>query len=357
MLTGFVWDPLGAFFGKICDGSLWCLDAGVAAANRLPGSYFWLSGPDNWWIVGFLALLALVVVKPGWSWSRYGRLTMAWMVLGLAAAAANHQQPGHCQFTFLSVGHGTSVLIRTPDDKAILYDAGSLGSPVAGARSIAGALWAEGIMRLDAIVISHADIDHYNALPELLGQFRVRAVYVSPLMFREDIEPLRLLRRAIDASGAELREISAGDQFQIGAALTIHVLHPPRAGVRGNDNAQSIVLAVESLGRRVLLPGDLEGAGTDALLRQPSWDTDIALAPHHGSQRSDPPGFSGWSRPEYVVISGGHSSDSGGRVASAYKSAGARVFHTAHDGAVRFLLNADEISVSRWHNGSWQTPP
>ena len=40
-------------------------------------------------------------------------------------------------------------------------------------------------MRIDGLVISHADIDHYNAVPGLLERFRVGSVYVSPVMFSD----------------------------------------------------------------------------------------------------------------------------------------------------------------------------
>jgi competence protein ComEC len=275
------------------------------------------------------------------------------MTIGLAICLANRRIT-ELECTFLSVDHGTSVVLRTPEGHTILYDAGQLGSPTGAARSIAGALWAEGVMRLDAVIVSHADIDHYNALPELLEQFSVDTIYVSPLMFREDAEPLNILRAAIQRSGAELRELSAGDRLNFGQSTVISVLHPPAAGVPGSDNAQSLVVVVECRGRRVLLPGDLESPGTESLLVRPEVDCDVLLAPHHGSLRSNPPGISAWCRPEWVVISGGHTSDAGGSVAGAYQATGARVFHTARDGAVRFVLSPHTITAARWSKSGWE---
>ena len=53
----------------------------------------------------------------------------------------------------------------------MLYDAGRFGSPVMGTHSIAGFLWSRGITHLDAVILSHADVDHYNALPGLIERF------------------------------------------------------------------------------------------------------------------------------------------------------------------------------------------
>ena len=46
---------------------------------------------------------------------------------------------------------------------------------------------ARGLTRLDALVISHADIDHFNAVPGLLENFPVGAIYLNPkfLDFRQ----------------------------------------------------------------------------------------------------------------------------------------------------------------------------
>lgn len=78
--------------------------------------------------------------------------------------------------------------------------------------------------------------------------------------------------------------------MKAGDGCRIEVLHPPRRGVLGSDNANSIVLDIEYQGRRVLLTGDLETPGLDDLLAEAPLDTDVLLAPHHGSAFSDPPG-------------------------------------------------------------------
>jgi hypothetical protein len=51
-----------------------------------------------------------------------------------------------------------------------------------------------------------------------------------------------------------------------------------------------------------------------------------------------PLGFPAFCTPEWDVISGGHGNDANEGVANIYRKAGATVFHTAHDGAVRFIL-------------------
>jgi competence protein ComEC len=354
LLAGWFVPPLAAVLGPVCDGALDWLERVVHWAEAVPAGHFWAPGPALWWVLGFYAgLLAAMVwgrplVRPRWQVA----VLAVWILVGLApplARAATRGETLRC--SFIAMGHGESILLEMPGGETLLYDAGSLGSPEYAVRTVAGFLWDRGILRLDGIVLSHADVDHYNAVPGLLERFRVGAVYVSPLMFDRfgasgpGGGPDEL-RRAIDAAGVPIREIWAGDRLRIGVGVTLDVLHPPREGVIASDNANSVTLAVEYAGRRILLPGDLESPGLEDVMSERPYDCDVLLAPHHGSRRSDPPGLAAWCTPEVVVISGG--SDADRLVRRTYEQAGARVFNTGQDGAVEVIFKNDRAQVRSW---------
>jgi competence protein ComEC len=138
--------------------------------------------------------------------------------------------------------------------------------------------------------------------------------------------------------------VRGGDRLRVGGGARIEVLHPARGGVLGSDNSNSIVLAIEHQGRRLLLTGDLESPGLDDVMAEEPYDCDVLLAPHHGSAQSDPPGFAEWSRPEWTIISGSHR-DSTDVVAGAYAARGGRVLHTAASGAVRVSIDQGRLAV------------
>ena len=246
---------------------------------------------------------------------------------------------------FVAVGHGTCILIELPDGRTLLYDAGQLGPSLTGVRTISAVLWHRGMIHLDAVIISHADADHYNALPGLLGRFSVGAVYVSPVMFDEDTPALAEVRRAIQESQVPLHLLRAGDRLDAGSVL-IEVLHPPGGGVPGSDNANSIVLALEYAGWFLLLPGDLETPGLEPLLEQPPLDCDLVMAPHHGSLRSSPRAFARWTTPEWLVISGDHLKPTVRETfVEAYRC---RVLDTASSGAVKIEIDESRFEVTSW---------
>jgi competence protein ComEC len=354
LTLGWFIPAVGSLCGVACDLSLGGLESVVAWAEALPAGHFWAPGPAWWWVLVFyLALLTAMIAGRALAPRRRQLAALsAWILVGLAPPLVRALSRDGLECSFVAVGHGACVVLEAPTGETLVYDAGALGSPEIATQSIASYLWHRGIMRIDGLVISHADIDHYNAVPGLLERFRVGTVYVSPLMFdgfgeTGNQDGPEVLRAAIRAAGAPIREIWAGDKLQVGPEVTLHVLHPPRNGVIGSDNANSITLAAEYRGRRVLLPGDLESPGLDDVMAELPYDCDVLLAPHHGSRQSDPPGFAAWSTPEWVIISGAHSNETE-PVAATYRRAGADVLQTNQRGAVRVSLQPGSSSLDTW---------
>jgi competence protein ComEC len=360
LACGWVLPFVAVFFGLVCGVALDWLVRVVEWAEAVPGGHFWAPGPAVWWLVVFyLGLLAVMLWGGAMLWGRAALsrrwqvgIACAWIIVGLVPPLVRSATCGdELRCTFLSVGHGACVVLELPTGETLLYDAGSLGPPEFATQSIAGYLWERGVMRIDGIVLSHADVDHYNAVPGLLERFNVGTIYASPQMFdwygaTGPSEAPQVLKTAIDTAEVPVREIWSGDRLRVGE-VSIAVLHPTREGVVGSDNANSLVLSIEYAGRRVLLPGDLETPGLEDVIAELPVDCDVVMAPHHGSQRSDPPGFAAWSTPEWVVISGGADADPS--VAATYSATGGKVLNTGKLGAVELSISRPGVAAATFY--------
>ena len=98
-------------------------------------------------------------------------------------------------------------------------------------------------------------------------------------------------------------------------------------------------------GRTLLLPGDLEAQGLEDVMSEMPRDSDLVMAPHHGSLRSSPKEFSQWCSPEFVVISGGRD-DKHQNLINAFAGETREVFHTAYDGAITITIGEDLFDVT-----------
>ncbi|MEN6451359.1 MAG: ComEC/Rec2 family competence protein [Thermoguttaceae bacterium] len=342
--------PLGHLCGGLCNLNFGLLEGCVTVARRIPCGHFWLPGPADWWLWGFYGGLAILAAFPRLRPPRRWRLALvaAWITVGVCASNWRHD-PNRLECTFLSMGHGCAVLLELPSGQTLLYDAGQSGAPKAGSRAVSGFLWSRGIMHLDAVVLSHPDLDHYNAVPELLERFSVGVVYVSPMMFEKQNQSMAALRAAIERHGVPIRTVRGGDRLRGGERCRLEVLHPPRRpslpDMMASDNSNSLVLAVEAFGRRVLLAGDLESPGLDDVLAEEPERCDVLLAPHHGSRRSNSPKLAAWCRPRWVVLSGDGRSALP-EIEATFRAVGSQVFHTHLGGAIQVRITGDDAKVT-----------
>ncbi len=347
---GYLFPPLASVLGTTCSGGLQVIDSCVKAGANFPGGRFWVAGPTEAWLAVFYLAIAAAIFLPRWAPPMRWRAALfgAWCGLGLFGSLGA-QSPAHAlRCTFIAVGHGGAELLELPDGKTLLYDAGRLGSPAGGAQSISNFLWSRGLTHVDAILLSHADTDHYNALPELLERFSVGTVYVSPVMFLQKSRALAALHESIERSGTKLAILYAGDRLSAADGVKIDVLHPPPQGLPASDNANCLVLGIEYSGRRILLTGDLEPPGMQMVMNEFPFRADVLLAPHHGSGNSDPISFGQWCAPKYVVISG--SIDDGKVARTAYEAGGAKVLNTADCGAVTVSIDSNRLVVNSFRN-------
>lgn len=241
---------------------------------------------------------------------------------------------GHASVTVLDVGQGLAVLVQD-GGAALLVDAG----PPDG--SVMAALGRAGVSRLDAIVISHGDLDHTGGLERLRGRLRVGGVYAEE-------STLPTLGERFD----DLLPIDIGDRIAVGR-VTVEVLAPPVA-TRGRqlatDNEGSLVLMVSIGERRVLVTGDIE-AGGEAWLVASGLDVraDVLVVPHHGSNSSSTAPFIRAVSPAVAVIPVGTNpyGHPHPEVLERYAAGAAvEVYRTDEDGAVTIRSDGERMWVS-----------
>lgn len=370
---------VAALCGGVCDLLLAAVAGLVSVAAAVPGGHAWVVSPPDWWIGGWYLLVAgVVLVMPAASLVKlrtWTAVAAGWLAIGLAAATAGwlwSPGPVPLRMVVAAMGHGCGIVVRTPGGRCLVYDAGRLGAPAAARRSLAAVLWSEGVSRIDTLVISHADADHFNAVPELLARFTIGELVVSPHFLATPSPAVRDLLAHAASWRIPVRTVEAGDGFAADPWCRVRVLHPDATGSRpraadgpptladgppATDNETSIVLGVEAAGRRVLLTGDLEGAALAAFVARGPDGCDVLVAPHHGTRTSLPPDIARETAPEIVLVSG-----VGGpawpEVHDAYATAaGGRrptVLKTGGDGAVAVTMSAATITAAQFSQGRWQ---
>lgn len=294
-------------------------------------------------VLHYAAILLLAGRRP-----RLAAVAAAAALALFAAAARPGSPPPFPRIVVLDVGQGASALVRLPNGSTALVDAGSSSLGGIASRLVVPALRSQDLIRIDVLVLTHADSDHVNAAAELALLFPItRAVHPPGFAAsREGRRILAALRRAGTpalpvAKGAVLLEDPA-------SGSRLRVLHPPPFADPSlrSDNDTSIVLALEFAGSRFLLPGDIEEAGIDRVLRLPPGPAATGiLLPHHGAQAANLEDLLDALRPSFVVVS----ARAGFTPASVLELVAARGiarWATWEVGQVRILLDPKGASVA-----------
>ncbi len=349
LALGALWAPLGAMLGWACDQLLWMLDEIIAAAHVCPGSHFWTAGPGDWWLLGFYGALGVALAFPRLrpSPGRCAALAAIWLAVGMTAAAWPHAQSAGV----LVSRHGSRMRRRDPFP----------GREHAFVRCRQVFLAGVGhTVDLECPVVDGGTASrHGRSFPSRCGSFLRFAGYVgavrrgSGLRAPGHVSPPRAALQSLEESirrwGVPLCEVNAGDRLAMDEECRVEVIHPRPGELRG-DNANSLVLAVEYRDARILLPGDLEQAGIDAVMARDRWPCDVLLAPHHGSRNSYRPAIAAWCSPQWVVISGGRRYDLRPTVAG-YEGSGAHVLHSAQTVAVHVVIGPDGLEILTHRGG------
>jgi competence protein ComEC len=202
------------------------------------------------------------------------------MIALLAAAKWQNAHRDSLTLTCLDVGHGQAILARLPGRANVLFDAGSMYKSDIGRRIVTPFLDFAGASKIDAIMISHNDVDHINGIPEIVEHCDVNGVYAADpndtAAFLDNV-----LRKR--EKGFEINNIK---DLNLNSAAKIKILWPNEQICHDqavSDNDKSVVSLIEFAGRRILLCSDIERFAQKELLRlNPNLKADVDVAPHHG---------------------------------------------------------------------------
>ncbi|MCM2373362.1 ComEC/Rec2 family competence protein [Aporhodopirellula aestuarii] len=365
VIAGWVFLPLATIPGWICSQILGVMQFVINTASATPGGHAWLPNPSAAWVMSYyVVLLAIIAFRSGGHRRLpIGVWSLIWFVAAWwSATTPSSVPPGTYETTFVDVGHGTATILRPNPDDVWLYDCGWMGNLNQSSQKIDDVLWSMGVTKIRGIAISHADADHFNALPGLTKRFSIGCIITPPGMLSGEGAMLERTRRVIAEYKIPVYEIdrdqSPESVFDSAASngwlRDVSVLHPPSQLLDANDNANSLVLRIDHGGRCLLLPGDLEPPGTSVLISTPRPPPGgVMMAPHHGSLRMDADAVLQWARPRETVVSGGKRAAKIA-VTEMLSAAGGGVQVTSKEGAIRVRMGpSGELEIRSWLESPW----
>jgi len=283
--------PLPAVAGFLAggvDALLACLEIGTE----------WLAG-HTWvsaWTTQTAVKVACVGLTLGALATRAPRIrgrvrrisSAAWVVAALVVwpVVLSLTGRGTLELIILDVGQGDAIAVRTPRARWVLIDTGpSGGDDDPSAHPVVRALRRRGARRLEALVLTHPDLDHIGGAAAVLSSLAVGVVIdpARPSPKRPYVELLELAReRGIPWGGWR-----AGDQWTLDG-VSFHVLAPGKqlSDRDTESNASSLVIHVRYGAFDALLTGDAPADVEVDISGSVGSDLELLKVGHHGSDTS-----------------------------------------------------------------------
>ncbi len=318
--------------------------------NQLPDAVWAQHAPPAWSIALGMAGALWCLLPRGFSARWLGLIAMLPMFLVFPPAPL----PDTLRLTIFDVGQGMAVAVQT-HGHTLLYDTGPdfNGEADSGNRILVPSLRAQGITRLDGLMLTHDDTDHTGGALSVMQAMPIGWLSSSLPDDSRILQQAHNLQRCTDGQNWDWD----GVRFE--------VLHPTResyAEEKVSKNNRGCVLHISVGQHSVLLAADIEKDSEWRLLKQHAdkLPATLLLVPHHGSKTSSVQPFVEAVHPRYAVFAAGYRNRFGHpkeEVVERYRAIGSELLRSDEDGAIIVNMDAKDFSVERYrksHARYWQ---
>lgn len=245
------------------------------------------------------------------------------------------------QISFLDIGQGDGVYIRTPNNCRILIDAGKpneLGDSLINILPFNTKV-------IDLAIITHPDLDHYGGFTTISKKYSFQNILISP--FSKNTASYTNLIQDLSDQGSVIQTI---DGFSTSSYCGLKFYF--QAFKEENANDSSIVTKVEfPNGVKLLTSGDISVEQEHKLIQmQFPLSTNIFKANHHGSNSSNDLDFITKIKPDYIVIQSGSSNSFGhphSRVLRNAHAVGSQILRNDLQGQIDFFFSEGKSSLEQ----------
>lgn len=323
LVAGFL-PALGAFVFFPVRMLILIIVALMDIVNQLTGTlHLYIGQPSLWLLVLCYALLIGFCLVP-LARRTLSAAVLAAVVLSLGVIILRPAVSDDLRLSVVDVGQGTGCTYQTSDGHWLVFDTGP------GADTVAQYLRYCGVDRIDAIVLSHSDLDHIGGCAHILRDFNVRQLLTSS--YAQTTEEWQALLPYLNDT--EVVTIAAPQRFRLGSTTLDCALIA--ASDNGDENSNQLVARLDDAGLSTLFTGD---TAASALAEIP-WQTpsDLVLVPHHGSKNSWNSDFYEQQSPSLALISAGQNNRYGhphAETTDGLAACGIPTLVTAESGAIR----------------------
>lgn len=285
--------------------------------------------------------------------------------LSLAIPLIAKDYKGKVDLTFVSVGQGDCLHIRTPKGKNILIDGGGSIDYDVGRKILMPYLLKNGAAKIDLALVTHLHADHFYGIAELCqeGMIKRMGMYEGTIMREDEWKEQTGFRKE------NVLALVKGKRINIEKDIWIDIIYPEGKNKKEyeetslekeDENESSLLIKVSYLGKTIMMTGDLGIEGEMSIMgrrkkRSGYEDSagtqlrcDILKVGHHGSRRSTSDEFLDAVDPKVAIIQVGRNNHFGHphpEVIEKLKNRNIMIYRTDLQGAILVKIQKGKMKI------------
>lgn len=243
------------------------------------------------------------------------------------------------KMTVLKIGKADAIVINT-GTHVVLIDAGE----EADGYKVIEFLKAEGIEKIDTMIITHFDPDHVGGADVVINNIKVDNVIEAN--YSKKSEEFTQFRQAMKDNGITPRQLHFSYSFTYDEA-EFKLIAPIKATYSlDKDDEQSLVVSLTHGENTFLFTGDILTERMKELINAEIGEFDFVKIPNHGYYYAGTEEFAAYVLPKYAAITCSDKNPPDAKVVAAYQAVGCAVYETRL-GNITFYSDGTEITVEQ----------
>ncbi|HPF39100.1 MAG TPA: ComEC/Rec2 family competence protein [Phycisphaerae bacterium] len=323
----------------------------VRALAAIPGGLVEGASPSLLWVAAIYTMLILRIRFP----MRFDKraftplIYIALLLWFLIPARWAKRDSGALNVWILAVGDGTGIVIELPDSRTMLFDFGTR-SPFDASTTATAFLDHRAIDEIETAFITHANFDHYGAMPSIQRKVPIRRVIVSDQFdhFVKESGGAARFFRSLRQTGDGMEIVAGPKTWRDASGVEFEILGPIAAadGRPPSANDSSLALRLTYQGHSILLTGDQSEWGLGHLLARPEIHADALVLPHHGAVAHNTQRFIDRVNPRIAIRSTGQRRDMTTNGIERLVGTARTYLTTADDGCIRLRIKNHSLTAT-----------
>ena len=357
LIIGSIFPAIALYYAATNDMITWLMLNLINLTGELSFSHFTIKGYSIYDSVVFYFFLGLFIYFIGRFKTKLAIVVLLLLTISnvfLFSFLDDEELLPENQLSVLmvDVGQGDSFIIKFPNNKTALIDAGEATFYFDyGERVVIPLLNYLGIEKIDYGFVSHIDLDHYGGFVSLILEDRIGEIY-KPALDTSLTKDLKfenfLVNKNIPITYYDKQSLEIGN-------CKVYILTDNEESEFYNlsSNNRSGIIKIVYGESSFLFTGDAEKRVENILINkyQSFLDVDVLKVSHHGSKTSSSDELLHYTSPQYALISAGIKNKFGHPhedVISKFRSNDIKILRTDKNGAVLMVSDGEQIFAENW---------